>query len=422
MVFQFIHLDEWLLNLANYKNLKMKRSGNEEDLNSDDSVKRFKMSDIHERNVLSESVKEKKEYGGFEWDSAGVIQMSFIKNSAELDSLHSLPQYKAEYPENIFKKETVKGLKNPKIRLFFTPIRLRVYIEYNVDKKAPNYDDLLEYTREHFFIENSERIHTESLEEFDNWVEEELSTFHDKGKIVAVLPEVHSNNDKDGEINSKSSASSYEIRKFNQWDEEFLHKFNGSYQSYLFLDIDNWSVIEEDPYWDYYILFEKSNSNYSIAGFVTIYKSYHSLDKFRMRISQFVILPHYQRKGLATKLYDIVHQKFLDKPECFEITMESPTSIMNKIQNTFILKNLYKLGFLDKLLNKDKQSFVKVTKDNLEKLINLSIDDKIKLSKASKGEIIKVSRIYEFLICQLIETQDIDTFCAFRIHVKKRFF
>ena len=385
----------------------MKRGSYDGD-SDDDSVKRFKISDIHERNVLSESVKEKKEYGGFECDAAGIIQLSFVKTSKDLDSLHTLPQFKAEFPENIFKKETVKGLKNPKIRLFFTPIRLRVYIEFSVTKKAPNYDDLLELVREHFFIEGSDRIHTESLEEFDSWVEEELATFHDKGELVLQLPNEEYNN--------------FEIRKFNQWEEDFLHHFNGSYQTFLFLDIDNSSVIEEDPYWDYYILLDKSQSTYWVAGFVTIYKSYHNLDRFRTRISQFAILPHYQRKGLATKLYDTVYQEFIDKPECFEITMESPTSIMNKIQNTFILKRLYKLGLLDKLLNEDKQSFIKITKENLSKVVNLSYEEKLAMAKASKGEIIKVSRIYEFLVWQLIDAKDVNTFWEFRIHVKKRFY
>lgn len=139
-----------------------------------------------------------------------------------------------------------------------------------------------------------------------------------------------------------------------------------------------------------------------------------------MRISQFIILPDYQRRGLASILHDSIFQKFMDKEECFEITIESPTSVMSKIYNTYVLKLLLKSSNLDKLLNSDKTQFVSVDKSNILKLLQRSIGEMELMAKAVKCELIKTSRIYEFLICILINNNDDDTFEIFSQYVKKR--
>lgn len=266
----------------------------------DHATKRVKVS---ESNEVSKTTKagQAKEYGGFECPVTDILHTSYVKSMQDLDNLRELKVYKAEYPENLFQTETVKGLKNPKVRLYFSPLRLRVYVHFEADKKAPNFDDLEEKIIEHFTVEDADPVCTTSLQEFKSWVEEETQSFDHEGKLILKF---HSPHDR-----------KFEIRKFNQCEEKFLKQYNAPYQTYLYLDIDNSSMIEDDPYWDYYLLLEVTGESRRLAGFVTAYKSYQSLTRFRMRISQFTILPEYQKQGLAAKLYSTVYQKFLEKAE-----------------------------------------------------------------------------------------------------------
>lgn len=167
-------------------------------------------------------------------------------------------------------------------------------------------------------------------------------------------------------------------------------------------------------------MFEKGDDYDILAGFVTTYKSYHSLDRYRARVSQFIILPQYQRQGLAYKLYETIYTMFLNNKKCFEVTMESPTDIMSKIQHLYILKAWKKAGVLDHLLNEDK-SWKTIDLTNLVQVMTMSRDMKKKLSETAKCDKIKMHRNYEFIICTLINLSDQKIFEKFRAIVKKRF-
>jgi histone acetyltransferase 1 len=85
-----------------------------------------------------------------------------------------------------------------------------------------------------------------------------------------------------------------------------------NFQSILLLFIDGLSFIELDPYWTYYIIYKKTqlpstrNYSYAVAGFATTYEFWDkNAGQCRTRISQFLILPPYQRQGFGTELLDV---------------------------------------------------------------------------------------------------------------------
>jgi histone acetyltransferase 1 len=77
------------------------------------------------------------------------------------------------------------------------------------------------------------------------------------------------------------------------------------------LFIDGLSFIELDPYWTYYILYKKSYISsvkehaYSVVGYATTYEFWKNEEECRTRISQFLILPPYQKQGFGTILLDV---------------------------------------------------------------------------------------------------------------------
>lgn len=65
---------------------------------------------------------------------------------------------------------------------------------------------------------------------------------------------------------------------------------------------------------------ENGTSCYSPVGYVTIYEYFAYPDKIRPRISQFLILPPFQKKGLSTKLLNSVYKYYATKSNIIDIT------------------------------------------------------------------------------------------------------
>ncbi len=87
-----------------------------------------------------------------------------------------------------------------------------------------------------------------------------------------------------------------------------------NFQSVLLFFIDGLSYIELDPFWTYYILYKRARSKevqedvYSVVGYATTYEFWkQSVQQCRTRISQFLILPSYQRQGFGTALLGVTH-------------------------------------------------------------------------------------------------------------------
>ena len=237
------------------------------------------------------------------------------------------------------------------------------------------------------FSEEGKSIWTDSFDEFKEWVIEETSNSLSNGKQVA----------------SFSSTANFTILRFKQSDESFFNNTNTPLQSHLFLYIDEANSIEEDIYWHYYCVFQEKSGHRNLVGFWTVYKSYQSITKYRMRISQFLILPPYQKQGLSLRLYNTVYDIFVAREKWYQITIESPTAVMGKIENLYILSKWRQAGLLDDLLQTDT-SECKQINDASELLKTLEIDEAMKdsLQKAVKWDKIKIMRNYEFLILALI--------------------
>ena len=75
-----------------------------------------------------------------------------------------------------------------------------------------------------------------------------------------------------------------------------FQEISKNWEAFMFLYIETCSFIDEEPYWDVYSLFTDSKR---LVGYCTFYCSYIHKEMSRLRISQFVIMPDYQRKGIG---------------------------------------------------------------------------------------------------------------------------
>lgn len=121
-----------------------------------------------------------------------------------------------------------------------------------------------------------------------------------------------------------------------------LHK---RLQILVLLFIEAGSYIDiTDKLWDIYILYKVTSAeNPSIVGFVTAYNywRYPGFKKFdageqeiRKKVSQFIILPHYQGKQLGGEFYNRLFDHWLnDVPSVVEIVIEDPNEQFDDLRD-----------------------------------------------------------------------------------------
>lgn len=86
------------------------------------------------------------------------------------------------------------------------------------------------------------------------------------------------------------------------FNDEKVKAYHKRIQHFVLWFIDASSLIDdEDPDWEVFFLFEKRSeggeTSYAVVGYATVYTFYNYPDKKRKRVSQFLILPPYQKQG-----------------------------------------------------------------------------------------------------------------------------
>jgi len=108
----------------------------------------------------------------------------------------------------------------------------------------------------------------------------------------------------------------------------------------------------DDPAWNYLTVYQVQNDRYKFAGLLSYYPFNHEANRRRLRISQLIVLPPYQKQGLGLKLLEEFYKKALEDEKCFEITVESPSEqfqIVRDVKDILYIKDLGYFAHLDSL-------------------------------------------------------------------------
>ncbi|KAF9871650.1 histone acetyltransferase type b catalytic subunit [Colletotrichum karsti] len=135
--------------------------------------------------------------------------------------------------------------------------------------------------------------------------------------------------------------------------------------SYIARDLENtedpWKEPEDANRWTVYFLYRKQKSgetpekpSYTFVGYSTVYKffsfrpqppastewdlpkeEFDLMKKLhcRSRLSQFLILPPFQGKGIGARLYSTIFKHYLDDPQTFELTVEDPNEAFDDMRD-----------------------------------------------------------------------------------------
>lgn len=188
-----------------------------------------------------------------------------------------------------------------------------------------------------------------------------------------------------------------------------FQKYHSKLEFFIFWYIDAASRIDHDEHWKFFVVYEKyqngsGETRYASVGYSSTYMYFHYPDKHRPRISQFLILPPFQRMGIGTELMNQMYKHFQADEKVCDITVEDAGEDFQRLRNT-----------VDARLLKQLPSYAP---EQLLKGFNIEMAQEAK----SKFKINpKQSRIIcEILRLGVIDRKNKDEYKRYRLDVKKR--
>jgi hypothetical protein len=137
-----------------------------------------------------------------------------------------------------------------------------------------------------------------------------------------------------------------------------------------------------------------NNKNWKTLG-ICSYKNFHiELNKYFTMLSQFMIFPPYQRKGIGTFLLEHIYKYlFNEDKECLEIMTEDPSIEFILMRDYTICKIITNEKLIDELINLIKERVIE----------SKEVFDKFKLEKEDIKNISKKVKLQENLISRAVE-------------------
>ncbi|SNX84277.1 related to histone acetyltransferase subunit HAT1 [Melanopsichium pennsylvanicum] len=155
-----------------------------------------------------------------------------------------------------------------------------------------------------------------------------------KGKSIPTLASCSSLSESDAD------ARVFEIYR-STWDTPGFREYHRRMQLFVLLFIEGASYIHEDEgNWEFFTLYEKAAGRWHFVGYTSLYKFWCWPDSSRIRLSQFVILPPYQKQGHGGMLYNCVYDQIRDRSNVSELTVEDPSEDFDRLRDGNDLRRL----------------------------------------------------------------------------------
>jgi len=293
--------------------------------------------------------------------SNDAISISLVKANDLINEEHK-PEYIKKisfhptfsYPLFGF-EEKIYGYKNLDIQLYYCSGSLDTYFHVDYAQKLdpeevkktvelpinvttiPAAEDV-----ESKIIPHLKEKYTSSLDEFINLVENKAKTFKPYGEKVSEY-----------KLENEDDSIVYEYYKCSLKTPGFK-EYHRRLQLFLLWTIEGASYIDEtDNKWIIYTLYQKVNVGnsvtYNLVGYCTCYPFYVYPNKLRMRISQFLILPPYQRKHHGEKLYQKLYEIYSKDKEVACINVEDPNEKFSDMRDIIDLRLLFAANIFDNI-------------------------------------------------------------------------
>lgn len=274
---------------------------------------------INSHKEIKRKKKEESKMKTYTSDANSVLKFHLIDND-KLTNSEALSTFRPLYTHQIFTSaEKIFGFTGLKVDVYLSWATLKGYLKVRYSKKLTKADNiekkLWKHFGDNFTVEDSQ---------FQTWVKHDLEKFRPPGKKVSEFDRIW------------DKHRHYEIFKVGLMDKRFSTKINRSLQALLFFFIESASFIEEDSSWNYFMMYEvvkkfKNNPpSYKLIGFWTTYEQCRG-HPHTSRISQFIILPAYQKQGFGKSLVEGIYKYYINDRDWKEISVEKPTKAFEKL-------------------------------------------------------------------------------------------
>ena len=309
-----------------------------------------------------------------------VIYFKIVYNEKDFDSFQNMNYencFQPTFTYELFANEIIHGYKGLKILISLTPKTFYAHITINFSHKLKINDNLQEIFANHF-----KNRYTTDKNTFLSELEKENDIIEPKGKLILK--------------NEKRKIYNIDILNNDFTAESY------SLQALCTFFIDAASFIPlETNFWGYFLIIENydeknNDKKWHTIGFAS-YKNFHiELEKYYTMLSQFLILPPYQRKGFGTFLLENSYKYlFKEDKHCLEITTEDPDIEFILMRDYTICKIITNDKLIDKILSFIPDKTIE-TKEVFAKFI-LTKEEIKKIAKQLKLQEILISRAIEII-------------------------
>ncbi|KAH7103851.1 histone acetyltransferase type B catalytic subunit [Auriculariales sp. MPI-PUGE-AT-0066] len=184
-----------------------------------------------------------------------------------------------------------------------------------------------------------------SEDEFSSRVEQDALSFRPPGRKIASYVRAAELSKGKGRVNATTSedddnAVVYEVYHAT-WSTPGFTEYHRRMQLFILLLIEGGSYLNEDEdKWEFVLLFERRRRSdtartavYHFIGYSSLYPFFYFPDKVRMRLSQFIILPPYQKQGHGSELYEAIYVYVLGHPDIAELSVEDPAEAFEDLRD-----------------------------------------------------------------------------------------
>nr|CAG4647919.1 EOG090X06NC [Moina brachiata]SVE93024.1 EOG090X06NC [Moina brachiata] len=331
-------------------------------------------------------------------DSNEALDFKLVRQPSDVENDETT--FKPEMSHQVFgENESIFGYQDLQVNLFYSAGRLTTYLSMKFKRQVdPKQSDGA--TADDVISAISPKLQPGYLTNLNDFVSalSKEDSFKPPGELL------HTYKLKQG----SSSERLFELYSCTI-EEPGFRSYHERIQTFLLWYVDAASFIDvDDDRWRYFLVFEKyphdGGHRYAFAGYATVYLYFAYPNKTRPRISQFLVLPPFQRVGLGAELLNVVYRSYLKDPNILDITVEDPSEDFVRLRDFVDSKNCQRLESFqrEKLL----QGFSVEMADEAQ--------SKLKINKR------QARRVYEILRFKATKLADPEEYRAFRLDVKRR--
>eukprot|EP00041_Stephanoeca_diplocostata_P019542 m.423265 g.423265 ORF g.423265 m.423265 type:complete len:407 (+) comp21331_c0_seq2:156-1376(+) len=256
-----------------------------------------------------------------EWicEAIGAIELKLVQEEEDIekDDLGFAPEFTHQI---IGQSETIYGYKNPKLKLYYTAATLKAYMAFE-------YSEVVSSSGASGAVEVAAPDDVQQL--VGEWLDHAWMTSRDVFASHLAAEEAF---EPVGELihqyTRDAGGVTYEIYTGNA-ETPGLLDYHKRVQTFFvwFIEAAQYFSDIEDERRQFYYLYQNRQGRRAFVGAATVYNYYAWWDKVRPRISQFLILPPYQKQGHAGELLNAIYNKcksLFTEAELAGIAVEDP--------------------------------------------------------------------------------------------------